>query len=83
MSIRAWEVEEDSPEWETLSAEQKELLDFNSKLEWEGGLLELWHYGGSRYFPEFLRQEAETFGNAADALDKAIREYAKELDIQL
>lgn len=83
MTIKSWAIDDNSPEWEALSAEQKELLDFNSKLEWEGGILELWHYGGSTYFPEALRQEAETFGNAADVLDKAIHEYAKELDIQL
>lgn len=83
MTIKAWEMNEDEPEWETLTPDQREFLDFINKLEWEGGILELWNYGGSSIFPELIRQEAEAFGNAADTLDKVIHVIAKELDIQL
>lgn len=85
MPINIWTLDSDEnpEEWEALSQEQKELVIYAQKAAWEGGNLELWHHSGDAYFPAAVRREATTFGLASDALDRAIYEYAKELDIQL
>lgn len=67
--------DDDDASW---TPEQIEAAEFLHKMDWEGGLDSLYQYGGSSYFPVELQELATAYGEAFDALRKAVDAWAAD-----
>lgn len=82
MSIKLWEIEDNSDEYNALTLEQKDLANFLWKKDWEGGTASLWYHSRDLYFPEKLKPLARKFGEALQELEAATEKLSNELDIE-
>lgn len=80
--MKFWELEFDSDEYNSLTPEQQEFVNFLWKRDYEGGDDSLWGHSGDLHYPERLKPLAHRFGETCDALSNAIERMSKELDIE-
>lgn len=62
--------------------EMQEAAAFFSKMDWEGGIDGLWGYGGADGFPSEVRDKAQVYGDALDALSTALDEWAADRGVR-
>lgn len=72
-----WNYDHEGEEY-PYTDEQEEAAEFLSKMDWEGGIDGLIGYGGADVFPEAVREQAEAYERAHDALKEAINDWAAE-----